>query len=100
MKRVLVVDDDAAIRTIVTAFLERAGYWVRAVSTVKEALATDGPWDLLLLDRRLPNGDGLRVAQRWPDVPRVTSSGYEPCDLPKPFTGSQLLAALTERIGA
>ncbi len=58
---ILVVDDDAAIRTVVAEALRRDGYQVRAVGTLAEceqALAQARP-DVLVSDVVLPDGDGL-----------------------------------------
>jgi CheY-like chemotaxis protein len=50
--QILVVDDEAPIRTTLTALLERRGYEVIAAATGEEALALihQRPFDLLLLD--------------------------------------------------
>ena len=61
MSGVLVVDDDAAIRTVVTQSLRRAGYDVRAAASLREMdreLARERP-DVLVTDVVLPDGDGL-----------------------------------------
>lgn len=57
---VAVVDDDAAIRKLVILFLRRAGYGVTQATTAAEArpLLSNQPWDLAILDRRLPDADG------------------------------------------
>lgn len=63
--RVAVVDDDGAIRRLVRLFLKRAGYDVSEFATGTEArqalLTTD--WDLAILDRRLPDMDGVELCQ-------------------------------------
>jgi two-component system chemotaxis response regulator CheY len=61
----LVVDDDAAIRALVTEILELEGYAVETASNGQEALAMlerSAPW-LLLLDMRMPILDGWGVAR-------------------------------------
>lgn len=71
--RVLVVDDEPQIRTLLRAYLERDGFTVSEAATGAQALAaavgSDGP-DLLLLDIGLPDVDGLEVLRRL----RVTSA--------------------------
>ena len=113
MSRVLVVDDDAAIRTVVAQALRRAGHEVETVATLAQAdraLAASTP-DVLVTDVVLPDGNGLdrlpAVTARYPDLPvivlsarntlttavRATEAGaYE--YLPKPFD----LDALTRAV--
>ena len=61
--RVLVVDDDADVRTVVRSALGRAGVEVIEASTAAEALAhvSAHPPDLVVLDLHLPDGAGLEV---------------------------------------
>lgn len=62
---VAVVDDDAAIRRLVRLFLKRAGFETMECTTgieARERLATM-PWDLAILDRRLPDMDGVVLCQ-------------------------------------
>ncbi|HET7705982.1 MAG TPA: diguanylate cyclase [Thermoanaerobaculia bacterium] len=63
--RVAVVDDDSAIRRLVRLFLKRAGYDVVECTTGQEArdTLTKVPWDLAILDRRLPDMDGVVLCQ-------------------------------------
>jgi two-component system cell cycle response regulator len=58
---VAVVDDDAAIRRLVRLFLKRAGFGSFECTTGEEARAQLGTesWDLAILDRRLPDMDGV-----------------------------------------
>ena len=62
---ILVVDDTLANRWVVTRVLEDAGYRIVQGETSEEAsrLAADLP-DLIVLDVRLPDGNGLQVAKR------------------------------------
>lgn len=59
--KIAVVDDDAAIRRLVRLFLQRAGYETIECTTGEEArrVLTSQPWDLAILDRRLPDMDGV-----------------------------------------
>src|SRR3984893_9964590 len=63
--RIAVVDDDAAIRRLVRLFLKRGGYEVVEFPTGNEAREQlmKIPWDLAILDRRLPDMDGVMLAQ-------------------------------------
>jgi diguanylate cyclase (GGDEF)-like protein len=61
---IAIVDDDAAIRRLVKFYLMRAGYDTIECTTGEEArqmLATSD-WDLAILDRRLPDMDGVVLA--------------------------------------
>jgi two-component system response regulator RegX3 len=61
--RVLVVEDDAAIASSLTAGLTDAGFSVEHVSTGSAALAA-GNYDVMLLDVGLPDIDGFDVCRR------------------------------------
>ncbi len=62
---IAIVDDDAAIRRLVRLYLKRAGYETLECTTGQEAreALTSQPWDLAILDRRLPDMDGVVLAQ-------------------------------------
>lgn len=62
---VLIVDDDASIRRLVTHFLKKDGYEVVETTTAAEARNLLGTikWDLAVLDRRLPDADGAVLAK-------------------------------------
>jgi DNA-binding response OmpR family regulator len=74
MVRVLVVDDEAQIRVVLRAYLEREGYAVEEAATGRDALvlATSFRPDLVLLDIGLPDMDGLEVLRQI----RTTSEVY------------------------
>jgi len=62
---IAIVDDDPAIRRLVRLFLRRAGYDTLEYTTgdeARSALHAEG-WDLVILDRRLPDMDGVVLAQ-------------------------------------
>ncbi|GIL34921.1 response regulator transcription factor [Phycicoccus sp. DTK01] len=75
-RRILVVDDEPEIRTVLRAYLEAEGHHVAEAATgaeaLRRALATDGSApDLVLLDIGLPDVDGLdvlRTLRRSSDV--------------------------------
>jgi diguanylate cyclase (GGDEF)-like protein len=62
---IAIVDDDAAIRRLVRLFLRRAGFATVEYTTGDEARAAlqSELWDLVILDRRLPDMDGVVLAQ-------------------------------------
>ncbi len=84
MKRsVLLVDDDRAFSSLAQAALAREGWPVRLARSLHEArraLEAEAP-DVVVLDRRLPDGDGLdflaALRSQLPDVPvlMVTAHG-------------------------
>jgi two-component system response regulator RegX3 len=79
--RILLVEDEDSIAEPLVAGLRREGYDVERAATATAALAAD-PADLVLLDLRLPDGDGLdvcRVLRDRGDTPIivVTARGEE-----------------------
>jgi len=64
--RVLVVDDNAVNRELARAVLETAGAEVALAQDGKDAvrMASGAPYDLILLDRRMPGMDGAQTLRR------------------------------------
>jgi len=64
--RVLVVDDEEALRVSVEKVLRRAGYEVDAVGTGAEALARvrKAAYQLAITDFKLPDVDGIEVMRQ------------------------------------
>ena len=78
--KILVVDDDAAIRTVVGQALKRDGHRVVTAATIAEAemqLAASLP-DVLVTDVVLPDGNGLDLVERivaaHPGLPAIVLS--------------------------
>ena len=73
LARILVVDDEAAIRMTLEALLKRRGYVVATAADGEEALGwlMQSSFDLLLIDLKLPGMDGLAFAR---DVQKSHSS--------------------------
>ncbi|KQM91940.1 MULTISPECIES: nitrogen regulation protein NR(I) [unclassified Sphingomonas] len=114
MSTVLVVDDDAAIRTVVAQALRRSGYDVTVADSLgqlERALAVAIP-DVLITDVVLPDGDGIdhvrNVAERHPTLPIIVLSAQNTLTtavraaevgayeyLPKPFDLDVLSRAVT-----
>ena len=63
---IAIVDDDAAIRRLVRLFLNRSGYTTLEFTTGEEAKRelVAQRWDLAILDRRLPDMDGVVLCQQ------------------------------------
>jgi DNA-binding response OmpR family regulator len=68
---ILVVEDEDAIADPLVAGLRREGYDVSRVATGEGALEAASPADLVLLDLRLPDVDGLDVCRRLRERSRV-----------------------------
>lgn len=111
--RVLVVDDDAAIRDLLETVLTKDGYEVRAIeeSTQVEAELRAGKFHLMLLDLMMPRQDGIETLRRIRKVDKdlavVIVTGYPSLDtavqsmkldaldyLRKPFTVEELRAVV------
>lgn len=114
--RALVADDEAAVRRVAVAFLERAGFTVIEAADGAEAVErfrqAGHHIDVVLLDLTMPRMGGREayaaIREIAPTVPVVFMSGYaEPIDaqrpddpaatfLAKPFT----FAAMAAKVGA
>jgi DNA-binding NtrC family response regulator len=81
-----VVDDDAIARDLLAEVLTREGYRVRTAPGGAECLtlATTEPFDLALVDLRMPGLDGLEVLRRLasiqPGVPVVILTAFGSVD--------------------
>ncbi len=88
---ILVVEDDDAVRDVVTRMLTRAGYQVIAAATAKDALEIiSSPTvhiDALLTDVVMPDMSGPQLAERIRDarhqLPVLLMSGYTAGSLPR-----------------
>jgi two-component system, OmpR family, phosphate regulon response regulator PhoB len=67
MNRILIVEDDFAIQSLIALTLKQDHYEVWRAHDVKtaNALITQAKPDLILLDWMLPDGDGLSLARAW-----------------------------------
>lgn len=86
--RVLVMDDDAAVRTVVTQLLKTSGYAVSCASTGEEtialyerAMASQTPYDIVVMDLTIPGGmGGKETVEKLlvidPRAKVIVSSGY------------------------
>ena len=70
MIRILLAEDEEAMRTYLTRALENAGYEVVAVGCGTEALPhlQSTRFDLLLSDIVMPEMDGIELAQRCNEI--------------------------------
>ncbi len=80
--RILVVDDDKAVRAALRVNLRKAGHEVQLAQSVDEALRmiSERPVDLVLTDVAMPGRTGLELLaelrRRWPTVRVVVMTGY------------------------
>jgi len=81
MPRILIVDDDEQVRTMLRATLERAGYEVEEAADGRGAIALyrRSPVDVVLADIIMPEMEGietiLRLRREHPDVKIIAMSG-------------------------
>ena len=86
-ERILIVDDDEALRDSLELVLYSEGYTVVSADTGEAALARieEHPVDVVLCDLRMPGIDGFelmpQIARHLPDVPIVLMSAYGTQDL-------------------
>lgn len=122
MKRILVVDDEAQIRTMLTQMLELEGYTVHTAENGEEGLALVGrhPFDLVITDMIMPVKDGLKfimeLIRDYPDLRimaisgggaikaerYLTMAGYlgDIATLEKPFKRETLLELVRKQMGS
>jgi len=117
--RILVVDDDAAIRTVVREALRREGHVVETAASLAEQrrlMASFAP-QVLVTDVVLPDGNGLdhvpELLGRYPGMPVIVLSAQNTLAtavrateqgafeyLPKPFDLDELTRAVADALAA
>ncbi len=84
MRRILVIDDDAAIRQVVKTVLERSGFEVIEAREGDEAIRIykENPVDLVVTDIFIPGKGGLdtivEIRRDFPDAKIIAMSGGGP----------------------
>jgi len=73
-RRILLAEDEEAMRTYLARALEKAGYAVDSVDcgTAAIPLLENGSYDLLLSDIVMPEMDGIELAQRCNEISPAT----------------------------
>jgi DNA-binding NtrC family response regulator len=118
-RKVLVVDDEAVVVNSIRKILARKGFAIEEAFTCKEALAQvfSHDYDLVLLDMKMSDGNGMDVLQRIkakrPEMRVVIVTGYASIDtaveaiqkgasdyMPKPFTPDELYTMTTRVLGS
>jgi two-component system response regulator AtoC len=81
-EKILIIDDDAGVRQVLSESLAGIGYSVQAIESGDKALNTikDHGSDLLILDMVLPRMDGMEVLKevnrRHPEMAVIMITGY------------------------
>jgi CheY-like chemotaxis protein len=114
MKRILVIDDESAVRLFIRDCLEQSGYFVLEADNGNTGIAAfrQNPVDLVIVDLFMPGKEGIEtiieLRKGYPELKILAISGgipkYGPdnllysaqllgadCCLSKPFTVQQLL---------
>lgn len=100
MANVLVIDDDAGVRSVVVKMLERDGHSVTGVENGKLALRhfSESPADLVISDVYMPEMDGieclLRLQEISPDTRIIMMSGGGVISMEEVLETSTLLGAV------
>jgi CheY-like chemotaxis protein len=118
MEQVLVVEDESRLRELFAQFLREKGYRVSEARDGQEAIALTAkqPFDLIMMDIKMPRMDGLSALQQirsslpaskiilttgysvTPDLDRVLDEDEAIACLRKPFTFEDLMDAI-RRLG-
>lgn len=113
-QRILVVDDETAVREVMCSILSQAGYDCRPVSSARDAMTvmrTSNNISLVLSDLIMEGADGLtllaQMKEQHPDIPVVMVTAVDDISvalaairngaydyLLKPFEKEQLLAVV------
>ncbi len=122
MPRILVIDDDAAVRNAIKRVLEHQGYDVALAHSGRAGIATlqSRRFDLVICDIFMPDMDGIETIHAFhqvsPCLPVIAMSGFmfrdgrehapdflslstklgAACSLRKPFRPQELLTAIAQ----
>ena len=116
--KVLLVEDDAAIATVIRSALEDDGFSVDRCDSIaaRDKLLSTGRYDVMLTDVMLADGDGIAtidtVRAAAPDMPLIVLSAQNTLDtavrasdtgafeyVPKPFDLDDLVRAVSQAVG-
>jgi len=79
---ILIIEDEDVVRSALARRLEQQGYTVAACPTATDGFKQleEATTDLVLLDYRLPDAEGLEVLEKirksWPDVPVIMMTAF------------------------
>jgi len=119
VKTVLIVDDDATQRELISDFLSAQGYESRQAPTAEEAIAAlqKQPTDMVIMDVRMPGMSGLEalreIRESFPVLPVLLITAYADVRdavaaikdgaldyLAKPIDLHELIVAVEDAVGA
>ena len=120
MARILIIDDESQIRSMLRLMLERVGYEVMEAADGMEGIRQyrDNPADLIITDLIMPNKDGIgmiiELKKEFPQVKIIAMSGGgvnrpegyldgakklgATCTLTKPIDRDKMLNAVKETL--
>ena len=120
MEKILIIDDETPIRSMVRLILERAGYTVREAQDGIEGMRVfrETPADLVITDLIMPNKDGIgmiiELKKDFPALKIIAMSGGglnrpegylrgaqklgAACTLSKPLNRNDLLRAVRDTL--
>ena len=87
MKHILIADDEPAIRALLRDFLEGESFQVSEAETGQQVMKalTEGGYDLIMMDIRMPEMDGLAVLKelntRKMDVPIILMTAHNSANI-------------------
>ncbi len=115
MKKILVIDDEEIVRMSCERALQVEGFQTGVASSGSEGLEMleKDPYDLVLLDVKMPDMDGIEVLGKikssWPHIKVIMISGYSTVDtavealrsgavnfIQKPFDPDTLFSAIKD----
>ncbi|MGH1470903.1 MAG: sigma-54-dependent transcriptional regulator [Cellvibrionaceae bacterium] len=114
MSKILVVEDEAIIRTALRKLLERNKYTISDAASVKEAIAKYNltQFDLIISDLRLPGAPGTDLIKLAGEVPVLIMTSYASLRsavdsmrmgavdyIAKPFDHEKMIAAVKQALG-
>jgi DNA-binding response OmpR family regulator len=117
MPRILVVDDDAKFRKMISDILETRGYTVTGVENGEQAISTSDEefFNLALIDINLPDMAGIdlltKLRKTEPEIIKIIVTGHASLDnsieaankgvdgyVVKPFDPKKLIALIEEKL--
>ncbi len=72
---ILIVDDELSVRDSLSKWFKEDGYRVGSAENANKALSlmNEGPWDVILLDIKMPGMDGLELQKRLREIDKTAS---------------------------
>lgn len=87
MARILIIDDEASMRRILSLILQEAGHHVAEAAGVKSALEklASESFDLVITDKKMPDGDGFEILnfcrENEPSLPVIMLTAFATVEL-------------------